>query len=159
MSETLHREDFYAWTQQQAEALRARRLESNAIDWERVAEEIGEMGSEVRHACEAFVALIIEHLMKLSATRSVYPVDHWRTEVDTFRLNLLTRVTPSIRNELLADMERLHERGAKRALKALRRKEPHAQLDPTLRWTWDEITGEGGDDPLDLDYPRPPNGG
>ena len=153
MSEALHQQDFYAWTQEQAAALRARRTGANDIDYERVAEEIEEMGSEVRHACEAYTALILTHLFKLASTRSAYPVEHWRSEIGTFRLNLLTRLTPTIRNGLVENLEDLHGRGAKQAAKSFRNTEPDIDVDGSLRWTWEEITGDSDDDPVDRDYP------
>ena len=155
MSDALYESDFYAWTREQALALRARRPGANDIDYDRVAEEIQEMGSEVRHACESYVRLIIEHLFKLCSTRAVYPVEHWRSEVGTFRTNLDVRLTPSITNMLRSDLDRLHEEAAKRAVKGFRKTEPGAPVDTGLRWTWDQITGDAEDDPLDRDYPLP----
>ena len=41
----LYEDDFYAWTQAQAQALRAPGMRaSNVVDWERVAEEIEDLG-------------------------------------------------------------------------------------------------------------------
>lgn len=59
---TGYQEDFYAWTQEQAAALRAEAaLRSNApVDWENLAEEVESMGeSEKREAAadEAAVSL------------------------------------------------------------------------------------------------------
>ncbi len=159
MSESLYEHDFYAWTQQQADALRLRLTRANEVDWDHVAEEIEDMGAQQRRASETFTMRIIEHLIKLHCTASVDPVRHWKQEIDNFRLEVKQRQTPTIERALRDQLETLHVDGARRAAKAFRRHEPGSKIDPTLRWTWEEITGEGADDPLDHDYPRPPNGG
>ncbi len=153
MSETLHERDFYAWTQEQAGALRERPVASNAVDWEHVAEEIEEMGSEQRHACEAYTKRIIEHLFKLHATAAVDPVNHWKAEIDTFRSDLELRLTPTIKAHVLRELENLHLLAVRDAAKAFRRQEPGSRIDASLRWTWSEIVGEAESDPVDREYP------
>lgn len=61
-----YEDDFYAWTQQQAAALRAEAASgSNApIDWENVAEEIESMGRSERDKIESRLEVLLVHLLK-----------------------------------------------------------------------------------------------
>lgn len=54
--------DFYAWTQDQAEKLRARR--HNEIDWENLAEEIDSVGRSDRRSIRSNLLVILLHLLK-----------------------------------------------------------------------------------------------
>ena len=54
--------DFYAWTQQQAAALRAK--DWAALDRAHVAEEIEDVGHSVRFAVESQLARLLFHLLK-----------------------------------------------------------------------------------------------
>lgn len=55
-------EDFYAWTQAQAEYLRAGLW--SVVDAVHVAEEIEDVGREQRHAVESYVTNLLMHLLK-----------------------------------------------------------------------------------------------
>ena len=54
--------DFYAWTQTQAAALRAK--ESKILDWDHLAEEIESLGNEQAHAVESHLVIVLAHLLK-----------------------------------------------------------------------------------------------
>jgi hypothetical protein len=54
--------DFYAWTQDQAEKLRARR--QNEIDWENVAEEIESVGRSQKKEIRSRLLVLLLHLLK-----------------------------------------------------------------------------------------------
>jgi len=54
--------DFYAWTQDQAEKLRARR--ANEIDWENAAEEIESLGRSDRRSIANNLNVVLVHLLK-----------------------------------------------------------------------------------------------
>jgi hypothetical protein len=66
-------DDFYAWTQYQAEVLRTMRRADNRLDRERVAEQIEDLGKSERNAVRSQVRRIIEHLLKLSCSPSEEP--------------------------------------------------------------------------------------
>jgi hypothetical protein len=55
-------EDFYAWSREQAERIRASR--PRAIDWENVAEEIEGLGRSDRRRIASDLKVILEHLIK-----------------------------------------------------------------------------------------------
>jgi Domain of unknown function DUF29 len=54
--------DFYAWTQAQAAALRAKDV--TALDLEHLAEEIEDLGSEQEHAIDSHLTNLLLHLLK-----------------------------------------------------------------------------------------------
>jgi len=64
---SLYNEDFYAWTQQQAELLRRGPAAANRLDYDLIAEEIEYSGLD-------------------------QPVRHWRREIAEWRLQLSTTV-------------------------------------------------------------------
>lgn len=54
--------DFYAWTQAQVDALRAK--DWAALDLPHVIEEIADLGNEQRHAVESHLRILLAHLLK-----------------------------------------------------------------------------------------------
>jgi len=58
-------DDFYAWTQHQAEVLRSLPVTDDRFDREHVAEEIEDLGKSERDAVRSQIRRIIEHLLKL----------------------------------------------------------------------------------------------
>lgn len=55
-------EDFFAWTQDQAEKLRARR--HNEIDWDNLAEEIESVGRSDKRSIRSNLHVVLLHLLK-----------------------------------------------------------------------------------------------
>jgi len=62
MSNSLYEQDFHAWTMQQAELLRTRRLD--CADLDNIAEEIEDMGKSVRRELTSRLAGLFLHLLK-----------------------------------------------------------------------------------------------
>jgi hypothetical protein len=60
----LYDRDFYSWALEQASALREHRIED--LDWENLAEEVGDLARSERRAFRAQCARLIEHLLKLA---------------------------------------------------------------------------------------------
>ncbi|NCJ06214.1 DUF29 family protein [Synechococcales cyanobacterium C] len=61
-STTLYDADFYAWTQQQAERLRSRKLDQ--LDIENLAEEIESLGRQEQRELENRLGVLLGHLLK-----------------------------------------------------------------------------------------------
>ncbi|MBW4554092.1 MAG: DUF29 domain-containing protein [Aphanocapsa sp. GSE-SYN-MK-11-07L] len=59
---TLYDQDFYAWTQQQAELLRSGRVEG--LDIENLAEEIESLGRQERQELRNRLGVLLGHLLK-----------------------------------------------------------------------------------------------
>lgn len=144
----LHRDDFHAWTQVQAEALRAGGANlSNIIDWRNVAEEIEGLGSAERNSVKGHLLQILIHLHKLRSSRARLPRLKWRAEIRLHRLEVELRLTPSIRREVEEGLDRMHRRAALDAQRSLDDYERNAQVDTGHRWSLPELLGER-DDPM-----------
>jgi hypothetical protein len=88
--------DFYAWTQQQAQALRAQK--SKALDWDHLAEEIESLGNEQRHAVRSHLRVLLWHLLKW-AYQPAHRGPSWRTSILNARAEITDRLAdyPSLR--------------------------------------------------------------
>src|ERR1700686_1333606 len=93
---SLYDEDFYAWTQEQAELLRCGGVGANRLEVELIAEEIEDLGKSELHACQSLCEHIIEHLLKLEYSGLDEPADHWRREITEWRLQLEKKLTRSL---------------------------------------------------------------
>ncbi len=89
-------DDFYAWTQEQAELLRRLPAVSNRLDSLLIAEEIEDLGRSELHAAQSLCEHIIEHLLKLEYSGFDEPAPHWRHEIIEWRLQLEKKLTRSI---------------------------------------------------------------
>jgi hypothetical protein len=58
----LYERDFFAWTQEQAEKLRAR--SHNDLDWDNLAEEIESVGRSQKSEIRKRLGVLIQHLLK-----------------------------------------------------------------------------------------------
>jgi hypothetical protein len=58
--------------------------------------------SELREV-ERFVRLILIHVIKAASLPEGRAIDHWRGEVEVFRLDLVDNLTPSMRPKLNLD--------------------------------------------------------
>ena len=103
-SAQLYEEDFVRWTEVQAKALRdAARAGANLpLDWEHLAEEVGDLGISQRNALRSRIATIIEHLMKLELSPAREPRRGWAETVVRARLRIerLLRDSPSLRRQI-----------------------------------------------------------
>jgi hypothetical protein len=107
MDRALYDEDFYAWTQEQAELLRQGSAASNRLDFDLIAEEIEDLGKSELHTVQSLCEHIIEHLLKLEYSGLAEPVRHWRREIAEWRVQLRRKSTRSILAKLdLADRYR-----------------------------------------------------
>ena len=72
---TLYDHDFFAWTQDQAAALRrAQRDRIDApLDWEHLADELEQLGGLIKDSIRCDLAAVIEHLLKLEHSPDAWP--------------------------------------------------------------------------------------
>jgi hypothetical protein len=89
-------EDFYAWTQEQAELLRRGPAAANRLDYDLIAEEIEDLGKSELHTVQSLCEHVIEHLLKLEYSGLDEPARHWRREIIEWRLQLEKKLTRSI---------------------------------------------------------------
>jgi len=148
MGESLYDLDFYEWTKAQAEALRAeakRAGRSNAIEWERVAEEIEDMGKSDLRECYSRVETILEHLFKLAWSTAIEPKRGWEATILRERAQLDLVLTASLRARVLEELDTRHLRAAKLAQRTFLDHEPLERCDTSLRWSIGQILGEEND--------------
>jgi hypothetical protein len=96
----LYDQDYVAWAETQAAALRARGGGRNALDYDNLAEEIEDLGKSETRACESQIENIIEHLLKIEFVGPVETIPHWKAEIVGFRQELKKRLTRTIQNRL-----------------------------------------------------------
>jgi hypothetical protein len=137
----LYDEDFYAWTQQQAEALRTHFTGDNRLDVEHLAEEVEDLGKSELHAVESYIENVIEHLLKLDYSGWVEARHHWRAEVDAFRASIERKITPRIRQQVETELDTLYDRARRAAARSLHQREPDfvRRLPKRCPYNWDAI--------------------
>ncbi len=62
MNKPLYEEDFFAWTQTQADVLRRR--SANEIDWDNLQEEVESLGRQQRSELTSHLTVLLSHLLK-----------------------------------------------------------------------------------------------
>ena len=99
-----YEQDFYAWSQHQADALRrlarSRRDLPNDLDLEHVAEEVEDMGRAQRDAVESHLVRMVEHLVKLLSSPAAEPSRGWRREASVHQGEAARRFTPGMRQAI-----------------------------------------------------------
>lgn len=101
---SLYDTDFFAWTQEQATALRelARERSNLPLDWENLAEEVEDLGKSLRRELHSRIALIIEHLLKVEYSSAQQPRAGWMDTIDRERREIkrLLKQNPSLRRDV-----------------------------------------------------------
>ena len=113
-------DDFYAWTQHQAEVLRTMPVSDNRFDREHVAEEIEDLGKSERDAVRSQIRRIIEHLLKLAYSPAEQPRFDWMHSISDARAALEDKLSPTLRRDVEATLERLYAQAHRNAALALR---------------------------------------
>ena len=108
--EQLYKDDFYAWTREQAGALRRLADErwNGPLDLLHLAEEIKDLGSEQQWAVESQVERVLEHLLKLEHSPSQEPRRQWMISVNAARRDVRRRMTPTIWKAVENQLAKLH---------------------------------------------------
>jgi hypothetical protein len=112
-------DDFYVWTQTQAQALRALApgLLGHRVDIAHVAAEIEDLGRRDVREIESLLRKIFAHLLKLRFAATAIARPHWIDEVENFQGQALETFKPSMRQAInLARAWKLGRRAAMRAL-------------------------------------------
>jgi hypothetical protein len=137
-----YEDDFYAWTQHQAEVLRSMPVSDNRFDREHVAEEIEDLGKSERDAVRSQIRRIIEHLLKLAYSPAEQPRFDWMETIVDARQTLFDKLTPTLRRDVEGALEKLYADARQRAVLGLRRYgelEAAERLPATCPYSWDEI--------------------
>jgi hypothetical protein len=144
-ADLLYEEDFYAWTQQQAELLRRLPAISNALDIEHIAEEIEDLGRSDLRAAQSFCEHIIGHFLKIEFSGLDQPTDHWSDEIVEWRLQLDKFLTRRILTKL--DLPARY-RMALRLVRRVERDVPGflSRLPAEFPYTFEQIISSGDED-------------
>jgi hypothetical protein len=144
-------DDFYAWTQFQAEVLRTMRRADNRLDRERVAEEIEDLGKSERDAVRSQIVRIMEHLLKLEYSPAAEPRFDWMASIVEARRALADKMTATLRRDaetMLADLFADARELAQIGLRKFGENDAAARLPSACPYTLDRIGERGW-------YPRP----
>ena len=116
----LYDQDFYAWTQRNADLLRQGRAAE--IDLEHLAEEIEEMGKEQRHALRSQLRRLLVHLLKLQFSPATAPRPGWIEEVQNAHAEIADRLAdnPSLRPQMPFLFAEIWPRSSRQAIESLR---------------------------------------
>lgn len=102
----LYDEDFYVWTESQADLLRKRQFE--ALDLDNLIEEVEALGRAEKSGVLNNASVIIEHLLKLQYSPTREPRNTWRASVREHRRRLRRDLTPRLRQILDAELVTLY---------------------------------------------------
>ena len=137
-----YEDDFYAWTQHQAQVLRTMPVSDNRFDREHVAEEIEDLGKSERDAVRSRIRRIIEHLLKLTYSPAEQPRFDWMHSISEARAELEDKLSPTLRRDVEATLERLYAQARRNATLSLRNfgEQQAAQAFPdTSPYSLDEV--------------------
>jgi hypothetical protein len=147
-------DDFYAWTQYQAEVLRSMRTRDNRFDRDHVAEEIEDLGKGERDTAESQISRVIEHFLKLAHSPADLPRYGWMGSISDARQILRKKLTPTLRRHAEHKFTELYEdarEAAELALHGYGEHEAAAALPLTSPYTLEQVLTRGW-------YPDPPPG-
>lgn len=121
--EDLYEQDFYAWTQVQARALR--RLHASRpnidLDWPHLIEEVRDLGRSERNAVRSQVKLTIEPCLKLEYSPASDPRPGWYETIEHARSRLEDQLSLTLRRDLQRNLKTLFVRARRLAERSLRR--------------------------------------
>jgi hypothetical protein len=139
----LHDEDFYVWTETQAELLRKRRFE--ALDLDNLIEEVEGLGDAKKSAVLNNASVIIEHLLKLQFSPAREPRRAWAESIVEHRTRVEIELTPRLRQILDQELSRVYaltRRSTERKLRLYGEDAAADALPATCPYTLDQITGD-----------------
>jgi hypothetical protein len=120
--EDLYEQDFFVWTQRQAQALRrlAKTHPNVELDFPHLIEEVEDLGTSQRDAVRSQVRRIIEHCLKLEYSGAVEPRGGWYDATIDARSELDDKLSPSLRRDLDQHLSRLWRQARTKADNGLR---------------------------------------
>jgi hypothetical protein len=139
----LYEQDLYAWSQAQADLLRAGRFAE--LDLEHLIEEVEDVGGALQRSVRNRIRTIIEHLLKLEHSPAQEPRAGWRATIRSQRVRLRDVLTPTLRREVESDLAGLYGDARGLAEGALRDHGEHAAADAlpaTCPYSLDQITSD-----------------
>ena len=105
-AKNLYDEDFYVWTEAQAELLRQRQFE--ALDLDNLIEEVEGLGDAKKSAVLNNASNVIEHLLKLQFSPAQDPRRGCAESIVEHRTRLELELTPRLRQILDEELPRVY---------------------------------------------------
>jgi hypothetical protein len=136
-------QDFYVWTEIQAELLRQRRFDE--LDLDNLIEEVEGLGDSKKSAVLSNASVIIEHLLKLQHSPAQDPRLGWSESIVEHRARLELELTPRLRQILEDELPRIYaivRRTTARKLQLYGENAAAAALPATCPYSIDQITGD-----------------
>ena len=140
-----HDDDFYAWTQYQAEVLRTLRTRDNRFDREHLAEEVEDLGNSERDAVRSQVRRILIHFLKLAHSPAGDPRFGWMGSIVDARAQLDDKLSRTLRRDIDETLARLYAAARKQAALELQEhgeRDAAASLPIECPYTVDQILAE-----------------
>jgi hypothetical protein len=145
-------DDFYAWTQYQAQVLRSLDTRDNRFDRENLAEEVEDLGRSQRDTVRSQVERILVHFLKLTHSPARPPRSGWIDSIIEARSVLENKLSPTLQHDVAERLPRLFQIARKRAVAQLEdygEAAAAAALPNECPYTVDQILAEDW-------YPEPP---
>ena len=114
-----YEDDFYAWTQYQAEVLRTLCTRDNRFDRDHLVEEIEDLGNSYRDAVRSQVRRILLHFPKLAYSPARDPRSGWMDSIDDARAEIEDKLTATIRRDIETALPRLYTATRRRVVREL----------------------------------------
>lgn len=105
----LYEEDFAAWLDLQVAALRERRFED--LDLDNLIEEVESIRRAEARSVEHHARVVVAQLLQLAHSTLGDPRRSWKSTANAHRDELETRLTPTLRQELEAGLQKVYGRG------------------------------------------------
>ena len=142
-AKSIYDQDFYVWTEVQAELLRQRRFE--ALDLENLIEEVEGLGDTKKSAVLSNATVVIEHLLKLQHSPAVDPRAGWVDSTLEQRNRLEYDLTPRLRQIFQDELARVYaiaRRTAERRLRVHGENTAGVALPASCAYSVDQIIGD-----------------
>lgn len=125
---TLYQSDYVLWLDDTINQLRQHNF--TELDIDHLIEELEDLGNERRNAVVSLLDQIIRHLLLLKywQTERDYNATHWRGEIYHFCVQLADRLTKTLYNYLLLELDKIYSR----SLKAVQIKTENSVNFPTV---------------------------
>jgi uncharacterized protein DUF29 len=142
-TKSVYDQDFYVWTEVQAELLRQRRFDE--LDLENLIEEVEGLGDTKKGAVLSNAGVIIEHLLNLQHGPARDPRLGWSESIVEHRARLELELTPRLGQILRDELPRIYaivRRTTARKLQLHGEDAAAAALPATCPYSVDQITGD-----------------
>jgi hypothetical protein len=146
-ADQLYEADLYAWTRQQALALRrfARTRPNLPLDLDQIAEEIKDLGKSERDTAYSLAQRVIEHFLLIEHSPATDQRLHWADGIDEFRAQMRYKLSPTIRRHLRRDLGELYADGRRIVERKMRRhgeQDAAAALPADCPYTIEQVLGD-----------------